>query len=146
MAELMRGIKAGAIAGFIEGIIVAIIYAAFFNIIFGPMLQNPPANMPISAYEQLIYYSVVTAAPFGGLISGIIIGAIFSFVYSYLPTENSIIKSMVLGVIFWLISLISNMSLGVIIVAQVAVNFVTSVLVFGYLLGFFWDKFTPKEA
>ena len=143
MAEIMRGVKAGAVAGFIEGVISAIVYAAMFQILFGDIINNPPPPLTSEVYSQILYASVVYMAPIGGIISGIIVGAIFALVYSYLPTDNPIVKSVVLGVIFWLIGIVTSM--GLVNITYFVINFVLGVIVFGYLLGFFWIKFGPKE-
>jgi len=70
MADFGRGVKAGVIAGIVEGIIVAIIIAISFDILYSEILNAVPPGITLEAYKELLYWSTIIGAVFGGIIGG----------------------------------------------------------------------------
>jgi len=135
MADFGRGIKAGMIAAIIESLIFAVVF--FF---LGETLTGWSASLWNSMGIVLVVGSVVY-----GIIGGIIIGIIFAALYERLPTKSSIVKAIIMGVIFWLIfGLLFGIMTEGFFLALEAVEAIFQVLVYGILLGFFWDMFGGK--
>jgi hypothetical protein len=154
MADFKRGIKAGVITG--------AIYAAV-TLILAFTLADYQYLSPSGFWEAtgLVSYAFV-----GLIIRGIVFGAIFAALYNFLPGPTAIVKGVELSFSFWVLTVIevayrnltwpwqaavvsgdftyyggtinlSSVSLGLISVA--------SALVFGVLVGFFWNRFSGKE-
>ena len=155
MGRLGTGAKAGLVSGVVYGAMSAV-----FAYISSPMIKE---QMMVVIEETLLPDSLVTAEQiyefaliFGavfavivGVVAGVILGAVYGWGYEKVPGGNSIYKGLVLGIILWIII---DVLLGIGNVQYDITYFVLSLawsliiaLVFGALLGVFYDKFTPKE-
>lgn len=140
MTDFGRGIKSGLIAGLIEGVITSMIYALAFDFIFQDALNNPPEGLTMEQYRQLLYIGSIGGAPISGLIFGLILGVIFALLYDHIPTEKGITKGTIMGLILWIIQTVLNIAISFSYIT-IGLNFFLSVIIFGPLLGFFWDRF-----
>ena len=160
MTEFKRGLKAGIVSGIIWGVIACTIGVLQAKIFLEEKMSGFGYEMPLMA-EQMFWQFVVMAYPLfiiGGIILGIIVGLIYAAVYNSLPSSKSIIKGIVLLLIFWLIFVGIGFFLTMIgsgkgiegiessYIESMAINLIVLVI-FGILLGLFWDKFgvIPKE-
>jgi len=155
LGRLGTGAKAGLVSGVVYGAMSAV-----FAYISSPMIKE---QMMVVIEETLLPDSLVTAEQiyefaliFGavfavivGVVAGVILGAVYGWGYEKVPGGNSIYKGLVLGIILWIII---DVLLGIGNVQYDITYFVLSLawslviaLVFGALLGVFYDKFTPKE-
>jgi hypothetical protein len=151
-----NGVKAGVLAGLIYGVVLGIL--SYFtvisdkSVIISEISGSLPASSPFTP-EQL-YGIVVLLTPalaaIGGVIGGIIIGAVYGRFFERVPGANSIAKGVVVGIILWLLLSVlggyTNLQYGMAVyLGDVGVGLV-SALLFGFLLGYFYGRFTrpPK--
>lgn len=119
---------AGAKAGFIYGIIFSIIAIVYTYTQLGPG--------EYIVYERAIGFIIAYA------IVGVIFGTIYAAAYGHLPGAGSISKGISLGIVWWLVIGIGlAYLLGTEIDAYHAVSSLISALIWGSLIGFFWDRY-----
>jgi len=157
MGRAIDGAKSGLVAGIPYGIILAI--ASYFttvalkSTIIQALTKDLPSNSPFTP-EQLYSITllidpiIVTVA---GIVGGLILGAIYGWVFPRLPGGRALVKGLIFGIILWVIvSVLAGLgnlqySPGFYI-AQVGVGLAASVI-FGWLLGYFYARFSrPKES
>jgi len=170
MADIMRGLKAGALAGavmgILGGIIIVILMFTIFHGEYVAIFEQTLATMPPGA-EISIDTMIMISAVFsiiGGLVIGVIFGVIFGIIYAVLydkiPGKTAIAKGIVTGLAYFVISTVFSLLMQMAFSGQQAamgveqsslmtgteylVSFVNS-LIFGYLIGWLWIKFEPKE-
>jgi len=162
MVELVRGIKAGIVAGIIYGVFYALFFW-IFPILVASLLGIPTTPSPFGGR-----YVKLRVHPFAGLIIGpifgIILGIIYAFTYDRLPGrklltwKDSEVKGAILALVVWvilfLIAIPTRISISLsfseleeyrvfqIIMTLFALWFF---IILGQQLGYFWDKFKPKE-
>jgi len=123
---------AGAKAGIIFGFIAAIMGWAYTYATLGPgktiILER--------AIALVIGYAIA------GAIIGVIFGTIYAAAYTHLPGTKSILKGISIGIVWWLVmGLGLSYCLGTVINAYHIVSSLISALVWGVLVGFFWDRY-----
>jgi hypothetical protein len=163
-ADFGRGIKAGlAVAGvyFVISVILAAIGRELwypFNFTFAAGLGISPGLMDS---PLLVVYSLLSY-----IVRGIVFGAVFAALYSFLPGTVTIVKGVVLSLFLWIVALIQIIYTtpgwpwhadgfsgsgtyysGMISLSSVALALVgiMSALAFGALSGFLWGRFRGKE-
>lgn len=164
MADFGRGIKAGlAVAGvyLVISVILAAIGREFwypFNFIYAAGLGISPGLMD----SPLVIYSLLSY-----IVRGIVFGAVFAALYSFLPGTTSIVKGVVLSSFLWIVALIQiiyttpgwpwtpnafsgsgtyysgSFSLSSI---GLALAGIISALVFGAFAGFIWNRLRARQV
>jgi hypothetical protein len=156
LGSAANGVKAGVVAGLVYGIVLAIL--SYFtvisekSIIISSLTKNLPANSPFTP-EQL-YGIVVLATPIvvliGGIIGGIIVGAIYGRLFERIPGGNSTVRGLLVGIALWFVLSVlgglGNLQYGVeTYLSGIGVGLI-SALLFGFLLGYFYGRFSaPKQ-
>lgn len=163
MVELVRGIKAGIVAGLIYGVFAALWSFAGFALIAS--LLNVPITPPPFGGKYVTWSVNPLAYPIIGLIFGVILGIIYAFVYNRLPEKTflkwtvSMTKGAILALIVWIIMFLITVPTGfstglffhelaeyrtfqIIMTAFAFWIFI----ILGQQLGYFWDKFKPKQS
>ena len=163
MADFDRGAKAGLVA--------AMIYLAI-SVILSAIYQNDPLSLPhfvlgtgltpLFSLSELADPSFVFPLLFGYMIRGLIFGAVFAALYSFLPGVASVKKGVVLSMFLWIVGGVwliyvtpgwpADGSATLIVVGlmvslssiSLALVSIVSALVFGVLTGFLWDRFRGK--
>ncbi|MEM2878419.1 MAG: hypothetical protein QXG10_02585 [Candidatus Hadarchaeales archaeon] len=136
MAEYGRGIKAGVVAGIIYGIILLVLVIALADALM-------PGFWTIAGAAGLAGPAIAifaTGMVVGGIIGGLIFGVIYAAAYGSLP-GTSVVKGIILGIIFWLIFSVALNYGTVITYPLYALLGLIASLIWGALVGFFWDKF-----
>jgi len=164
LADFDRGIKAGVVTGIVYLVISAILSAIY---------QNNPLSVPhfvwgtgltLFAWSSLTDPSEVIALLFQYIGRGIVFGVVFAALYSFLPGSASVKKGVVLSVFLCIVALVGAIYttpgwptdgriidgvyyVGVLDVSSISLALagIVSVLVFGALTGFLWDRFRGKE-
>ena len=162
MTDIVRGIKAGIVSGIVYGIIIGILSAivtyimwdtifAAYESFFGDLgMSGLFTAAQISLSTQII--SGFIGGIIGGVIFGLIFGLIYAALYNSLPGSTSMMKGIVLMLIVWLILSVGLgfFSIGMFGMTYYIVNSVVvgliGTIIWGYLLGTFWDKFGTKSA
>jgi predicted histidine transporter YuiF (NhaC family) len=164
VAELGRGIKAGILAGLVYGILYALYGLIFFQI-FASQLGFYSYDAAVNYYVAHALFADIII----GIIWGLILGLIYAFTYNRLPGRKigksaraqwtvSETKGAVLALIVWviifLISIPTQLQTSLFLseiegaltlqILVTAVSFLLFVLMLGYQLGWFWDRFKPK--
>lgn len=139
MADLGRGIKAGIVASIIYGIVWGLVIFLMPAILFPALWALPgfAALWALTAMFTLIFVVIVA------IIGGLIIGIIYAALYNSLPTKSSYVKGMLVAIIFWIFNLLVNFT-WISEIMYLVLSFVFGVVVFGFLLGLFWDMFGGK--
>ena len=167
MADFRRGIKAGlATAGIylaISAILEVVIYYKSLSIphfLYG-------TGLTLFTWGTLMHPSSVIILLFQYVVRGIVFGAVFAALYSFLPstrTIRSVVKGVVLAAFVWILSAVGLIYMtpgwpidggsfwtycggGAIVLSSIwpALVGIISALVFGALTGFLWDRFRGKE-
>jgi len=153
LGKVITGIKAGVVSGAILGIVLAsFIYLSLIlfkeEFMFMISLLSDSQIGAEQLYDIMllmgpILYFII------GIILGLIVGAIYGRAYDKIPGRTSIIKGIIIGIILWLI-LPVLLGLGVILPYSyyaygLGVDLITY-LIFGVLLGYFYNRFTPKAV
>jgi hypothetical protein len=143
LGRIGTGAKAGVVSGVVYGIISSI--TTYMTVLFtkeeviSAIRASLPLDSPITA-EQLFDFVLVLSPIFVillGLVVGVILGVLYGLGYEKIPGRNSVYKGLVIG--------LGNLHYGIsYFMVNLTWNLVIS-LVFGALLGVFYDKFTPKE-
>jgi len=164
MADFDRGIKAGVLTG--------IIYLVISGIL-GTICQSNPWFMPrvlVGSGLSLFTWRSLADAPFvvSLLIQyigrGIVLGAIFAALYSFLPGTAGVKKGVVLAAFLCIVALVGaiyttpgwptdgTIIAGIYYIGTLSVSSlgpalvgIISALVCGALTGFLWDRFRGKE-
>jgi MFS family permease len=157
MALYGAGAKAGLIAGIIQGIFSGIISyllaKAYIGTIESVIQSSLPAgsNLDVAALANFAITFILIGAIIGGLIGGLILGLIFAAVQDkYMKGQSLPIRGAVFGLILFLIDLArlalssASFKYGATYVSISLVASLATTLIFGYLLGFFFLKFSPK--
>jgi hypothetical protein len=163
MSDIARGIKAGLASGLIYGALVGFLHAGLLEACSQTQIAFITQNLIASpsTTRMIAYYSSQTASDIfgtdllhfpiywaiGGLIAGVVYGAVFPIVYSRLPGENSRKKGMWLGVIVFILGIFFGLS-GIEVICSpgifpvlAMVASVLASLAYGYFLGMFYDSF-----
>ncbi len=132
MAEFKRGATAGLRAGVIFGVILAIMGVVYVYATLAPGY--------IIRTERVI--GLIIGYAIAGGIVGIIFGAIYATAYKHLPGGKSILKGLSLGIVWWIVvGLGIGYILGNAIDAYYVATSLISALIWGSLIGFFWDRY-----
>lgn len=153
MLEYGRGAKAGLVAGVVWGIIVAMLLATLLTTFKSDVLSSistvPNVNMTASQLYTITLEFGVVSSVLLGIIGGLILGVVFAFVYPlYMKSSSIRARGIVFGMVLWVIDLAVNGGGGSgsgmeYFGISVAGYFVAS-LAYGYLLGYFFERFAPK--
>jgi vacuolar-type H+-ATPase subunit I/STV1 len=155
LSKVTVGVKAGVVSGAIYGAIIAPI--TYITLIFlkeeiMPSIIASLPDSPITAEQA--YNIMLLIGPIFAFITGIILGLIFGIIYGWaydkIPGRTSIIKGIIFGIILWLIFSVllgaGNLQYSIsYYLYGLGEGLITS-LIFGLLLGFFYNKFIPKIA
>lgn len=148
LADLDRGVEAGAASGFIIGIIVGIgAVFGFFIFNTGFLIEQQGIN-PIHAYaiSFLLGILAVTLLPIVGIVFGSILGMIFAVAYVWLPGKSSAFKGTVVSIAFCpilvFIALQRTPPTEQPLLASILTGGIwsTLALIYGTLHGVFWKK------
>jgi len=152
MGNVKEGGKAGLVAGVIYALVTAPVVAAletaFKSGIEGAViLEFHPGTAAYlgSLYASVLVGSVAVAVIFGVLL-GVVLGILFGAYSGRIPGRSVIVKGLVLGFMLWLIlhalADLLNLQYGVTFyVTDVGLGLATSLL-YGYLLGLFFERGT----
>jgi len=160
MADFGRGIKAGVATA---GVYLAI------SAILGAIYQNNPLSVPHFIYGTgltLLTWMALTNplsvffVLFQYAVRGIIFGAVFAALYSFLPGTKSVGKGVVLSLFLCIVALVESVYttpgwptdgisftgtyyIGMISLSSISLALagIISALVYGALTGFLWDRF-----
>jgi hypothetical protein len=165
MADFGRGMKAGVVTGIVYIAICAILGAIYHN----------PLSIPPSIYAaglsplpfllgDLTDFSFWTSAFFPYVYRGLVFGAVFAALYSFLPGTASVRKGVVLSAFLCIVAVVGaiyttpgwpadgwipdgayysgTLNLSSLSLALVGI---ISALIFGALTGFLWGRFRGKE-
>jgi hypothetical protein len=163
LADFGRGIKAGVAAAGIY-LVFAVILAAIGQIFWYP--ENFIHAAGLGVVLESTYPSIVVFSIWSYMFRGIVFGAIFAALYSFLPGTTSVRKGVVLSAFLWIVALVeiiyttpgwpwhdgghsygaaycgSTVCLSSIGLALVNIMFT---LAFGALVGSVWNKLRAKE-
>ncbi len=154
MAEYGRGAKAGLVAGIVWGITVAVLLISLLTIFKSDVLNSistvPTVNM---TPDQLYTITLEFGAGFAvltGIIGGVVLGAVFAAVYQFYLKSSSIrIRGLVFGIVLWLIDLGINgtggSASGVEYFTISIIGYLAASLLYGYLLGYLFERFTSRR-
>jgi hypothetical protein len=160
IADFKRGIIAGIITGIIYVTISAILAAIDPEFLYITDIYAAGLTPFMLAVD-----SFVVTALFNHVVRGIIFGAVFAALYSFVPRGSSIAKGMVLSLFFWVVTVIDviyrtpgwptdetvtggiyyyggTISLSSLTLALAGI---ISALVFGTLTGLLWDRLRGKK-
>lgn len=153
---LKTGVVAGIIYGILQGIVTMLSYVFYREQIIEIIRSSIPSNIEIPmTMEQLADIGMMTAIPgsiIGGIIAGLIFAFIFSLMYSELIGKNSKRKGLFLAILLLIGIIIGELALqgvvGGLFLFQTKFIMLTPLnavffLVFGYVIGIFYDKFEP---
>ncbi len=156
MGRIGTGAKAGLVSGVVYGAISSI--TTYIMVLFAKeeiisaIRESLPQDFPITA-EQLFEFALIFSPIFVvivGVVAGVILGVIYAWGYEKVPGGNSIFKGLVFGIILWVIIdvllRLGNIQYGTTYFALSLAWSLVIALIFGALLGIFYDKFTPKEV
>jgi hypothetical protein len=146
MAEYKRGIKAGVSSQIIANILGSIVLTpiVYYFSYSGVLIMD----MYSSTYGGFLYSSFVYAI-LVGIFYGVIYGLIYAAYYSKLFGDTSIKKGLFLSFCGWILF---GLLYGLILLSFASyflLSVITSLIqhmLFGALLGFFWDKFKGKPV
>lgn len=156
MGNTGNGVKAGVVAGLIYGIVLGI--SSYFTVIadkatiIAAITSSLPASSPFTPDQLYGIVMLVTpaVAAVGGIIGGIIVGAIYGWIYEKIPGRTSVIKGVIVAIVLWvLVSVIGgvgNLQYGVVVYLTDVGTGIVFALLFGFLLGYFFGRFSrpPK--
>jgi len=135
MADFKRGMTAGAKAGVVFGILFSILGVVYTY----ATLEPGYVIVTERAIVLVIGYMIA------GAIVGAIFGTIFAAAYNRLPGAKSILKGLSLGLVWWIVvGLGLSYLLGTEIEIYHIASSLISALVWGSLIGFFWDRYQAR--
>lgn len=153
MAQYGRGAKAGLLAGLISGVISGVFLYLELQSFKGQIITTIHNALPAgstldaSALANFAILLVPVIMIFGGLIGGLILGLIFAAVEDkYMKKQSLPMRGLIFGLILFVIDVALN--LGSVnygsgaLVSGLGISLVGA-LIFGYLLGLFFQKFGP---
>ena len=166
MADFGRGIKAGVAVVGIYLIIAIILELTNFSDQFGAITMAAGLEIPLELTDPSfgIYLILVDIVP--RVVRGIVFGAVFAALYSFLPGTASVKKGVVLSSFLWIITVIEVIYTtpgwpwhangiafagthygGLVSLSSVglALAGIISAVAFGALTGLLWDRFRPKR-
>jgi len=164
MADFDRGIKAGVVTGIVYLVIAGILGA----VIYYDLLPNPHfilgIGLPLFTWRSLTDPAFMIYLLIQYVGRGIVFGAVFAALYSFLPGTAGVKKGVVLSVFLCIAALVGAIYttpgwptegntidgiyyIGVLNLSSLgpALAGIISALVFGTLTGFLWDRFRGKE-
>ncbi|MCK4335747.1 MAG: hypothetical protein KAT94_03325 [Candidatus Aenigmarchaeota archaeon] len=152
------GAVAGVIYGILQGIVSVLTFVFYREQIIELMRSSIPSNVEIPlSMEQLADIGMISAIPgsiIGGIIAGIIVCFIFTLMYNELLGKDSKRKGLFLCILLLIGIGLGELAypgvIGGIFMVQTRYIMLTPLnvvffLVFGYLLGNFYNKFGQKE-
>ncbi|MFO7772928.1 MAG: hypothetical protein R6V59_03145 [Dehalococcoidia bacterium] len=164
MADFRRGIKAGVITG--------IIYMAVAGILGSVYIHDPSslprflygAGLTLFTWRSLVDLSTLTSLLLAYIYRGLVFGAIFAALYSFLPGTASVKKGVVLSLFLCVVAVAGAVYttpgwpargqifdgfyyVGVLYLSSpsLALAGIVSALIFGALTGFLWDRFRRNQ-
>jgi len=156
LGRVGTGAKAGVVSGVVYGAFSAVFAYISSSMIKEQMMAFIEETLPpnsLVTVEQVYEFLLIFGAVFTviiGVVTGVIIGAIYGWGYEKIPVGNSIYKGLIFGIILWVIIDVllgfGNLQYGTTYFALSLAWDLVIALVFGALLGVFYDKFTPKEV
>ena len=162
MADFGRGIKAGAAIGTVYLVIAVILELTGLSYQF-PIITAAGLGIQLES----TYPSIVILSIWSYIYRGIVFGAIFAALYSFIPGTTSVRKGMVLSAFLWIVALVeviyatpgwpwhdgghsyaatyqgSTVCLSSIGLALINIIFI---LAFGALVGFIWNELKGKQV
>jgi hypothetical protein len=162
MADFRRGIKAGAAVAAIYLVVSVIFEVTGFSDQFPTITTAAGLGIQLES----TYPSIVILSIWSYIYRGIVFGAIFAALYSFLPGSTSVKKGVVLSSFLWIVAVIQVIYTtpgwpwtsngfsgsgtyfsGMISLSSIglAVAGIISTLAFGALTGLLWDRFRGKE-
>jgi hypothetical protein len=163
MADFGRGIKAGVVTGIVYMVIAGILGAIYYDSFSIPHFIYG-TGLTLFTWRSLTDFSSVTFLLFQYVGRGIVFGAIFAALYSFLPGTGSVKKGVVLSAFLCIVALVGAIYTtpgwptdgwisdgfyysGMLNLSSISLALVgiMSALVFGALTGFLWDRFRAKE-
>src|SRR3972149_6905734 len=162
MADFKRGIKAGVIAGIVYMVIAGILGAIYYDSFSVPHFIYG-TGLTLFTWRSLTDFSSVYFLLSQYVYRGIVFGAVFAALYSFLPGTKSVGKGMVLSLFLCIVALVESIYttpgwptdgisftgtyyIGMISLSSISLALagIISALVFGALAGFLWDRFRGK--
>jgi hypothetical protein len=153
------GAVSGIIYGILQGIVTTLSYVFFREQIIEIIRASIPPNIEIPlTMEQLADIGMISAIPgsiIGGIISGIIVSFIFALMYNELMGKDSKRKGLFLCILLTVAVVLGELAypgvIGGIFMIQTRFILLTPLniiffLVFGYVMGKFYDKFEGNEG
>jgi len=162
LADFGRGIKAGVITGIVYIVICAILGEIHYHFP-AVLLHFPPGTgLTLFTWRSLTDLSSVTSLLVQYVGRGIVFGAVFAALYSFLPGTASVKKGVVLSLFLCIVAVVetiyktpgwptdgyawtlygTTLHLSSI---SLALAGIISALIFGALTGFLWDRFRAKK-
>lgn len=156
MAEYGRGAKAGAISGVVLGVITAVAYYVQFIImdssIRSAIRQNVAAGSALTADQvfSIVLATIVVGSFVGSIVLGVIFGIIFAAVHDkYMTSKSVAMRGIVIGLPLWLVGISFDVGYfyfgAVYMAASIVIGLIAS-LIYGYLLGHFFERFGSKKT
>jgi hypothetical protein len=164
VADFDRGIKAGVVTGIIYMAVAGILGAIYYNFFFSLPHVVLGTGLTLFTWASFTDPSFVISLLIQYIGRGIVFGAVFAALYSFLPGTAGIRKGVVLSAFLCIVALvgaiyttlgwpnggtiidgiyyIGTLNLSSLSLALVGI---ISALVSGVLTGFLWDKFRGKE-
>ena len=164
MADFRRGIKSGVVTG--------IIYMAIAGVL-GSVYVHDPLSLPrflygagltLFTWRSLVDPSTLISLLLAHIYRGMVFGAVFAALYSFLPGTASVKKGVVLSLFLCMVAVVGAVYttpgwpahaqipdgvyyVGVLHLSSpgLALAAIMSVLIFGALTGFLWDRFRSKQ-
>ena len=155
MGKVIIGIKAGVVSGLIYGIFLApLIYLElilfkeeYMSMIIASLTSS--SITPEEAYNITLLIGPILVFIMG-IILGLIFGIIYGWAYNRIPGRTSIIKGIIFGLILWFILSVllglGNLWYSVTYYLYGLGVGLIEYLIFGVLLGFFYNRFIPKAV
>jgi len=151
MAEWDRGAEAGAASGFIVGTVVGVMIVVGFFLFDGKFWEGflgiSHSLVPVMALALgvggFILFSLL------GMVLGSTLGMIYAKAYARLPGKPPMLKGIALGVLSWLIVFswqdVHADKIASVVDAVFAVNRLYPMMMYGALLGHFWDRLAQGD-
>jgi hypothetical protein len=155
LGNAVRGVKAGVIAGVVYGIALAVLsYITVIsqkNTIITDISNKLPADSPFTAQElySIVVFSAPLIAAVGGVVGGVIVGALYGRFFEKLPGGRPIVKGIVVAIFLWFVIGVllglGNLQYGVVTYLSGVGLDLLGALLFGYLLGYFYGRFSGPD-
>ena len=164
MADFGRGIKAGVVTGIIYMVIGGILGAIYYKSLSLPHFLYG-TGLTLFTWMSFTDPSSVFDLLFQHVVRGIVFGAVFAALYSYLTGTASVKKGVVLSAFVWILSAVGIICItpgwptdsgiswtycggGAVVLSSIwpALAGIISALAFGALTGFLWDRFQGKRV